>query len=388
MNGGPLVPALIAALMLSAAAQAQRSAYLTGRVVDPSGAAVPEASITAVHQETGFRRTASTQSEGTYYIGSLEPGLYKVTVRKEGFVGMVRFDMRVGLLEPARVDFNLIVGAVQETITVEGMAPLMEHEDGAIGARVFHEDIQRVPLNGRGLLGLLEFSPGTNVTPATRGEAGQFSANGQRPNANYFTVDGASANSGVSAGGLAAQTTGGTLPALSAFGSLDSLLPIEAVDEMRVHTANTVNELGRLPGATIEINSRSGSNDFHGAIVYRFRHELLAANDWFANQSGLGRAPLRLHDVAPSLGGPVWRNHTFFFLSFQHLDLRGPYVSRQPVPTLTTRDALPDWVQPGLSLFPAPNGAELGHGLAAWDGRNIRPSQLVSGVVRVDQALG
>src|SRR5262249_27874130 len=253
---------------------------------------------------------------------------------------------------------------------------------------VFREDILRVPLNGRGLLGLLEFSPGTNVTPATRGEAGQFSANGQRPNANYFTVDGASANSGVSAGGLAAQTTGGTLPALSAFGSLDSLLPIEAVDEMRVHTANTVNELGRLPGATIEINSRSGSNDFHGAIVYRFRHELLAANDWFANQSGLGRAPLRLHDVAPSLGGPVWRNHTFFFLSFQHLDLRGPYVSRQPVPTLTTRDALPDWVQPGLSLFPAPNGAELGRGLAAWNGRNIRPSQLDSGVVRVDQALG
>jgi hypothetical protein len=99
------------------------------------------------------------------------------------------------------------------------------------------------------VLGLLELSPGTNVTPATRGEAGQFTANGQRPNANYFTVDGASANTGVSAGGLPAQITGGVLPAMSAFGSLDSLLPVEAVDELRVQTSNTVSELGRLPGA-------------------------------------------------------------------------------------------------------------------------------------------
>src|SRR5204863_2870697 len=158
---------------------------------------------------------------------------------------------------------------VQETITVEGTTPLGAQEDGAIGAHVVREEIQRLPLNGRGVLGLLEFSPGTNVTPATRGEAGQFSANGQRPNANYFTVDGASANSGVSAGGLAAQATGGTMPALSAFGSLDSLLPVEAVDEFRVHTSNAVNDLGRLPGATIAITSRSGSNDFHGSIVYR-----------------------------------------------------------------------------------------------------------------------
>jgi hypothetical protein len=374
--------------MFGASAQAQRSAYLAGRVLDPSGAAVPEAAITAVNQETGFRRTTPTDTDGTYIVGSLEPGLYKVTVRKEGFIGMIRFDVHVGLLEPARVDFNLIVGAVQETITVEGIAPLVTHEDGSIGARIFRDEIQRVPLNGRGLLGLLEFSPGTNVTPATRGEAGQFSANGQRPNANYFTVDGASANSGVSAGGLAAQATGGTLPALSAFGSLDSLLPVEAVDEFRIHSGNTVNELGRLPGATISITSRSGSNDFHGSIVYRGRHEIAAANDWFANQSGLGRAPLRLNDIAPSLGGPMHRNHTFFFLSYQHMALRGPYVSRQAVPTDATRAALPDWVQPALSLFPEPNGPSVGSGLAEWNGRNIRPSALDSGTARIDQAIG
>ena len=235
--------------------------------------------------------------------------------------------------------------------------------------------------------GCWSFRPGTNVTPATRGEAGQFTANGQRPNANYFTVDGASANTGVTAGGLPAQATGGVLPAMSAFGSLDSLLPVEAIDEFRVQTSNTPGDLGRLPGASVSLSSRSGSNEVHGSLVYRFRHELLAANDWFANYSGAGSAPLRLHDVAPSLGGPLRRNHTFFFLSYQHMTLRGPYVSRQPVPSIETREAAPDWVRPALDLYPLPNGPALTNGLAAWYGRNIRPSQLDSGVVRIDHAL-
>ncbi len=361
--------------------------YVFGQVLDPSDAVVPGASVTVVNQETGFRRVTETGPSGSYAVAALQGGLYKITVRKEGFVGMMRFDVKVPPLQSARADFKLTVGAVQETITVEGASPVVTADDASIGVRVFQDEIRRLPLNGRGVLGLLEFAPGTNVTPATRGESGQFSANGQRPNANYFIVDGASANTGVSAGGLPAQATGGVLPALSAFGSLDSLLPVEAIDEFRVQTANTSGDLGRLPGASVSLSSRSGSNELHGGMVYRIRHELLAANDWFANYSGEGRAPLRLHDVAPSLGGPLRRNHTFFFLSFQHMDLRGPYVWRQPVPSLETRDASPDWVRPALDLFPAPNGASLGNGLAAWYGRNIRPSQLDSGVVRLDHAL-
>jgi hypothetical protein len=338
-------------------------------------------------QENGFRRVTQSEIDGGYAVYSLQPGLYKVTVRKEGFVGMMRFDVKVGLLAPAQADFTLQVGAVQETITVEGTEPLVPQEESSIGVRVFREDIQRIPLNGRGILGLLELSPGTNVTPATRGEAGQFTANGQRPNANYFTVDGASANTGVTAGGVPAQATGGVLPAMSAFGSLDSLLPIEAVDEFRVQTASSVTEPGRLPGASIALTSRSGSNEFHGSMVYRFRHETLAANDWFANVSGERRGPLRLHDIAPSLGGPLRRDRTFFFLSYEHLSLRGSYVFRQPVPSDATREAAPDWVRPALDLYPQANGISLGNGLAFWNGRNTRPSQLDTGVVRVDHAL-
>jgi hypothetical protein len=386
MNGR-LIPAIVVCLAWGAPASAQILANLRGRVLDPSEAAVVGASITVVSEDTGFRRYAESEADGEYVVGSLQAGVYKITVRKEGFRTMVRFNVRLEAAQPARVDFLLSMGAIEETITVEGTAPLLSPDESSTETRVFHDEIQRLPLNGRGLLALLELSPGANVTPATRGEAGQFTANGQRPNSNYFTVDGMSANTGVSAGGLPAQASGGALPAMSAFGSLDSLMPLEAVEEFRVQTSNAAPDVSRLPGAVVTLTSRSGSNQLHGSAVFRFRHELLAANDWFANDAGQGRAPLRMEDVSPSLGGPIRRDRTFFFLAYERLVLRGPYVWQQPVPTLAARQAASAWAQPALDLFPAPNGADLGNGLAQWNGRNIRPSSLHSGLARIDQAI-
>ena len=386
MNGR-LIPAIVVCLAWGAPAPAQLFANLYGRVLDPSEAAVAGASITVVSEDTGFRRYAESQADGEYVVGSLQAGVYKITVRKEGFRAMVRFNVRLEEAHAARVDFLLSMGAIEETITVEGTAPLLSPDEASTETRVFHDEIERLPLNGRGLLGLLELSPGANVTPATRGEAGQFTANGQRPNSNYFTVDGMSANTGVSAGGLPAQASGGALPAMSAFGSLDSLMPLEAVEEFRVQTSNAAPDVSRLPGAIVALTSRSGSNDFHGSAVFRFRHELLAANDWFANDAGQGRAPLRMEDVSPSLGGPLRRDRSFFFLAYERMVLRGPYVWQQPVPSLAARQTAASWAQPALDLFPAPNGADLGNGLAQWNGRNIRPSSLHSGLVRMDQAI-
>ena len=150
-------------------------------------------------------------------------------------------------------------------------------------------------------------APGTNVTPATRGEAGQFTTAGQRPNTNYFTVDGVSANNGVTAGGIPAQSTGGTLPPVSAFGSLDSLISPEVVDEFSIRTSSTGAEMGRLPGAQIAITSQSGANQWHGSLDYQWRNEVLAANDWFANQASLGTGAARLNEISQTLGGPLQR---------------------------------------------------------------------------------
>ena len=368
-------------------APAQRFAYLYGRILDTSEGGIAQAAITVVNEDNGFRRTTQSEPGGGYVVSSLQPGLYKITVRKDGFHTIQRYDLNLAAATATRADFILPVGAVEESITVYGDGAAMERMDAATETRVERDEFDRLPLNGRGVLTLLEMAPGTNVTPATRGEAGQFTTSGQRPNTNYFTIDGVSANTGVMAGGLPAQSTGGALPALSAFGSLDSLISLDAVREFRITTSSSMAELGRMPGAVIALNSRSGTNEFHGTTSYRLRNELLGANDWFGNQAGYGRLPLRLHDFGQTFGGPLRRNRTFFFASFQRLALRQPYVWRQPVPTQTARDSAADWAQPLLNLFPTPSGA-LAEDVGEWTGRGTRPASLNAGGARIDQGIG
>jgi hypothetical protein len=379
------VLALLAVLVVPAASQRFGSFY--GIVLDTSDAGIGQASVSIVNEETGFRRVAQSEPGGSFAVGALEPGEYKITVRKEGFRTVVRFGLRLAAA-PARVDFVLPVGSIEETITVEGTAPLMPREDASTGTRNLGDDIANVPLNGRGLLTVLELTAGTNVIPATRGDPGQFTATGQRPNTNTFLVDGMSANTGVTAGGLPAQSTGGTMPALSAFGSMDSLISLDAMQEVRVQTSTSVAEFGRLPGASIELTSRSGTNEIHGSSSYRARNQVFGANDWFSNQGGFGRMQLHLQDFSQTLGGPVKRNHTFFFLSFQRISLLQPFVSIQPVPNANARVIAADWALPALALFPAPADSGGPGYVGEVLERKTRPAGLFAGAARFDQALG
>jgi hypothetical protein len=374
-------------MVLAVPAAAQRFGSFYGVVLDTSEAGIGQASVSIVNEDTGFRREGATEPGGVYAVGGLEPGDYKITVRKEGFRTVMRFGVHLAAA-PARVDFVLPVGSIEETITVEGTAPLIARDDASTGRRLDAADVANVPLNGGGLLSILELTAGTNVVPATRGDPGQFTATGQRPNTNSFLVDGMSANTGVAAGGLPAQSTGGTMPALSAYGSMDSLISLDAMQEVRVQTSTSVAEFGRLPGASVELTSRSGTNQLHGAAGYRLRNELAGANDWFGNAGGFGRMPLRLQDFSQTLGGPVRKNRTFFFLSFQRVSLRQPFVFLQPVPNANAQALAGDWAQPALALFPQPTSG----GSAGYVGevleRNTRPAGLYSGAARFDQAIG
>jgi len=366
----------------------QRYAELAGQILDPSEAGITGAVVTVVDEDTGFRRQVLSEAGGMYAVGSLAPGSYKITVRKEGFGTVVQFGVKLSGAAPTRLDFRLPVSPFPDSITVVGTAPTLERQDASTGGQFDFDEVAHLPLNARGMLTLLELIPGTSVVPATRGDAGQFSTNGMRANTNYFTVDGVSANVGVSAGGLPAQSTGGSLPALSAFGSLDSLISTEAIEEFRLQTSTTVAEFGRMPGATIAVSSRAGSDQFHGATSLRWRNSVMAANDWFANRQGDPRAPLHYEDVAQSLGGPVQRRHTFFFLSFEHIALNEPYVWEQAVPSVPLRGVLISTVLPLVNLFPLPNGPLLGaSGYADWLAQIDRPASLTSGGARLDQAL-
>ena len=382
-----LLAALLVCLAGGGALRAQQYTHISGVIVDASTSSVPDAMVSVVNEDTGFHHAALSKSDGGYLISSLLPGVYKLTVRKIGFRTMIRFGIRVNETQPARVDFKLVVGSLQETITVEGSPTLLNSDDAAVGTVVGADQIERLPVNGGALLGLLELTPGLIVTPATRGEAGQFTVDGQRPNTHYFTVDGVSVNSGVSGGGSAAEATGGALPGMTAFGSLDSLVSVGALQEMRVQTSTTGAEFGRLPGAQISFTSRSGSNELHGSLADSFRNDALDANDWFANQHGDGRAPLRLQDFSAALGGPLWRNRTFFFASYEGMRMQQPFVWNVPVPSLASRDGSLPWAEPLLNMFPAPNGPELGKGLTEWTGGISRPARFDAGALRLDQAF-
>lgn len=383
---GALAPLLVW-VAAGANAYSQHYAHLSGVIRDPSGAAVPGATITLTGEETGFRRITQSGGDGAYLVASLYAGVYKITVRKPGFRTLVRFGVKLEAGRSLQLDFMLPLGSIEEEITVTGAPAVLNGEDAAVSTLLERDHIERLPLSGRNLLGLLELAPGAVVTPATRGEAGQFTVSGQRPNAHYFAVDGLSANTGVSAGGLPAQSTGGALPSMTALGSLHSLIPPAAIEELRIQTAGATAEFGRQPGAQVLVASRSGSNEFHGSLAHAFRNGALDARDWFANRYGLPVSGVRLDQSGGGLGGPMRRNRTFFFLAADRLRLSDPVASHAAVPSENVRATAPEWVQPVIDLFPAPNGEPLGAGLAEWMGLYRRRARLDAASLRLDHAL-
>src|SRR5262249_47861795 len=160
--------------------------------------------------------------DGVYAL-TLPVGSYKVTARKSGFCTVAKLNVAVQPGAPARTDFTLPVGNSRETITINSAPDQTNTSDATVGGMAGRRWIETLPLDGRGILSLIDLAPGVLATPASGGEAGQFTVNGQRPNTNYFTVDGVSANNNVTGGTGPAQFAGGTLPGMTAFGGAQNV---------------------------------------------------------------------------------------------------------------------------------------------------------------------
>ena len=379
--------AILAAALPSFLISAGFEIALFGTVQDPSGAVVPNALVIAFNDDRGVHRSAISDHEGFYAIAALPPGRYKVFVRKEGFLTALRAGLSLGLQQNVRCDFVLQVGPVEQVVTVEGGPLALSSEPGPVGTVLGRNWIEELPLGERSVAGLLELVPGVLATPANTGEAGQFSASGQRPNTNYFTVDGVSLNTGVTGAGIPSQFPGGMLPLMTAVGSLHSLAPLDAVDDVQIQTSNFAPEFGRMPGAQIAISTRSGSNSFHGTVSDSVSNAAMNANNWLANASGLSRPAMRTNDFRASLGGPILRNRTFIFLSYEQIGLRQPLVWLTPVPSNAGRQNAPPAVAPLLEAFPVPNGPVLAPDLAELRVSTTRPALARIGSLRIDHAL-
>jgi hypothetical protein len=180
----------------------------------------------------------------------------------------------------------------------------MNTTDGSVSTVVDRSFIESIPLNGRSLQPLITLTPGVVLTPATGNEQGQFSVNGQRADANYFSVDGVGANFGAATpNGNFGQSFGGSLPALNISGGTNSLVSIDAIQEFRIETSSYAPEYGRSPGGQVAIATRSGTNELHGDVFDYFRNDALDANDWFSDAFRLPKAAERQNDF----GGVIVR---------------------------------------------------------------------------------
>ena len=234
---------------------------------------------------------------------------------------------------------------------------------------------------------MIMLTPGVVVTTASFADQGQFSVNGQRADANYFTVDGVSANFGVTGYFPLVQTAGGELPALSVSGGTNSLVSVDAMQEFRVQTSSFAPEFGRTPAGQISVVTRSGTNALHGTLFEYFRNGALDASDWFANFNHLRKPDERQNDFGGVFGGPIVKDVTFFFFSYEGLRLHQPITQRSVVPDVASRQQAPEGVRPFLNAYPVPNGTVVGPGLAQFNASYSNPSSLDAYSIRVDHAL-
>ena len=242
------------------------NASITGRVTDPSKALIVGAKVAAVSSDTSFRYEAVTNDSGEYYLTNLPPGSYRIEIEKAGFKKLIKPDVTLHVQDAIELNFELTLGSTSETITVEAGAPLVNTESATVSTVIDRTFVDNLPLNGRSFQTLIMLVPGVAVTPTALDDQGQFSVNGQRADANYFTVDGVSATFGVTGYGPLVQTAGGALPALSALGGTNSLVSVDAMQEFRIQTSSFAPEFGRTPGGQISIVTRSGTNRFHGTL--------------------------------------------------------------------------------------------------------------------------
>ena len=383
---------LIIVLLSLASAQ---TAQLSGIVRDPSQAVIAGASVIIRGDETQIERLVTTNNDGVYDVPFLAPATYTVSVEAIGFRTAKRTGVKLEVAQTARLDFALELATVGGSVSVTAGAPLLQSDSAAVSTVIDRDLIEALPLNGRSFQSLIALTPGVVLTKATFGEQGQFSVNGQRANANYFTIDGAGANIGVSTGLTLVQSSSGSLPGLGANGGTNTLVALESMQEFRVQTSTYAPEYGRTPGAQISIVTRSGTNQFHGVLFDYFRNDALDARDWFANANGLPKPELRQNDFGGTLGGPILipklydgRSRTFYFFSYEGLRLRQPQVQDTDVPSLEVRQDSPAAIQPYLNSFPLPNRPDTKYGFAPFVATYSDSATLDATSLRVDQAIG
>jgi len=284
---------------------------IIGTVTDPTGLLVAGASVKAKNAGTGLERTTTTGTDGSYALSELPLGSYTLTISQTGFQTSITTSVEVDVATERRVDAQLKTGQVTQTVEVSGGdLPQIETTSNDLGGTLTSQSVQDMPINGRDYTKLIFLNPGVAGSPDqitdSPGSFGEFSMNGARGRSNNYLLDGTDMNDGYR--NDPAINQGGVFAVPSA------ILPIGAVEEMKV-LSNFQPEYGRNAGAVVNIVTKSGSNKLHGELFEYFRNNALDARNYFNNEAQ--RAPFHNNQFGGSLGGPIVKDKTFFYLNYE-----------------------------------------------------------------------
>ena len=364
--------ALLALCALPLHSQTADTGAIAGAVSDPSGARIARAAIVVKSQATQEERDLITDAEGSFSAPFLTPGNYDLKVRATGFEPFILHGVQVQITEVNRLRIQLTISGAKEQIAVSAKPPLLQTENATLGRVIDQETIVDLPLVDRNYTEILGLTAGinTDVVDATQLGAGsqEIRANGARSGDNDFMLNGVDANSYSS-----------NITEVTPFGGAGIAIPApDTIQEFKVQTSLYDAQYGRGAGANVDVETRSGTADLHGNAYYFGRNEVLDANNFFANATGVPRGEFRRSQPGGTLGGPApWsKKRAFFFVSYQatrdvnaaSLTTSVSSLSLPPIPQTRTPASLG-------AAFGGETGAFGGVAVAS-NGSNINPVAL------------
>ena len=303
----PPVFSLAILLLFTSAALAQlTTADILGTVTDSTGASIPNAGVTLTNLGTNDQRTVQSNGSGDYTFTLLPVGHYSISVKAAGFQESMTKDLAVEAGDRARADVHLQVGSTSAVVEVTATTPLLQADSATVSSTVTAKAVQDLPLNGRNFVQLVQIVPGANEGPGNgltsggrpddRRQTASFSVNGQDDTLNNYTIDGIDDNERI-------------------IGTIGVRPIVEAIDEITVQTNNYTAEAGRTAGVVVSIVTRAGTNQFHGTAYEFFRNDIFDARNVL--QTTGSKPELRQNQFGGSIGGPIWKNRTFFFGDYE-----------------------------------------------------------------------
>ena len=378
----------ISALMLNTLAMSQiTTATVYGLVTNSAGLPLSGAQLAIANTATGATRSATTDAAGRFVVAQLPPGPYELTVIASGFATLVRGGLQLQVGQEVSLTLSMQVGAGTAKVTELGEAPLVSTSTVSVSGVVDQQRIEELPLNGRDLSQLPLVQPGvtevrTGGTGISEGMGARISMGGSRADQTGWLLDGANIHSPSFLG-----TPGGIAGVM---------LGVDAVQEFQVLTSNYMAEVGGISGGVVNLVSRAGTNDFHGAAYYFLRNSDLDARNFFDRE----KQPFKRNQFGASFGGPIQKDKTFLFGNYEGLIQRLAVTEVASVPDANADQGLipapggrllpvtvaPE-IRPYLALWPLPNGPSLGRGLAQLVMPGNSPASENYFLIRVDHQL-